>query len=538
MRWTRAYADREPRMALLEVQGLSIAFGSTQVVNAVSFSLERGERFGIIGESGSGKTLTALTIAGILPLGAAATGSIRLDGTPLPNAERPMARLRGKRFGMVFQEPMTALNPLMRIGRQIGEAVELNEASRDAATVVPQLLAEVGLRPEHSSRYPHQLSGGQRQRAMIAMALASEPDLLIADEPTSALDLVTQRRVLDLIAQICERRHMALLFISHDLKAVAALCSRVMVMHRGVVVEQGTSTAVFGHPQQDYTRRLVAASRLDVTATVRPPLGETLLEVERVSREYRHHAIWPWAAKPVRAVREVSFSLRRGECLALVGPSGCGKTTLARIIAGLDSASSGVVRLGGRSYRGRDLPRSLRPDISLVFQDPFGSFDPHLTIGQSVGEPLRLRPELGLVGRSERLREAITAVGLSPDMLERYPHEFSGGQRQRLAIARALVTRPQLLVLDEPVSALDVSVRGEVLDLLARLQAEFGLTYLLISHDLDMVRAIADRVMVMEAGEIVEEGEPQAIFEHPRHRLTQELVSARLPELGQDPLLA
>ena len=525
-------------MALLEVQGLSIAFGSTQVVNAVSFSLERGERFGIIGESGSGKTLTALTIAGLLPLGAAATGSIRLDGTPLPNAERPMARLRGKRFGMVFQEPMTALNPLMRIGRQIGEAVELNEASRDAATVVPQLLAEVGLQPEHASRYPHQLSGGQRQRAMIAMALASEPDLLIADEPTSALDLVTQRRVLELIAQICERRHMALLFISHDLKAVAALCSRVMVMHRGVVVEQGASTAVFGHPQQDYTRRLVAASRLDVTATVRPPLGETLLEVERVSREYRHNAIWPWAAKLVRAVREVSFSLRQGECLALVGPSGCGKTTLARIIAGLDSASSGVVRLGGHSYRGRDLPRSLRPDISLVFQDPFGSFDPHLTIGQSVGEPLRLRPELGLVGLSERLREAITAVGLSPDMLERYPHEFSGGQRQRLAIARALVTRPKLLVLDEPVSALDVSVRGEVLDLLARLQAEFGLTYLLISHDLDMVRAMANRVMVMEAGEIVEEGKPQAIFEHPRHRLTQELVGARLPELGSNPLLA
>ncbi|WP_172123081.1 MULTISPECIES: ABC transporter ATP-binding protein [unclassified Devosia] len=525
-------------MALLEVQGLSIAFGSTQVVDAVSFALERGERFGIIGESGSGKTLTALALAGLLPLGAAATGSIRLEGAPLPSAERPMARLRGKRFGMVFQEPMTALNPLMRIGRQIGEAVDLNEASRDVATVVPQLLAEVGLLPEHASRYPHQLSGGQRQRAMIAMALASEPDLLIADEPTSALDLVTQRRVLELIAQICERRHMALLFISHDLKSVAALCSRVMVMHRGVVVEQGTSAAVFGHPQQDYTRRLVAASRLDVAAPMRPPLGETLLEVERVSREYRHNAVWPWAAKPVRAVREVSFALRQGECLALVGPSGCGKTTLARIIAGLDSASSGVVRLDGRPYRGRDLPRSLRPDISLVFQDPFGSFDPHLTIGQSVGEPLRLRPELRLVGRSERLQEAVSAVGLSPDMLERYPHEFSGGQRQRLAIARALVTRPKLLVLDEPVSALDVSVRGEVLNLLARLQAEFGLTYLLISHDLDMVRAMADRVMVMEAGKIVEEGGPQAIFEHPRHRLTQELVGARLPELGQDPLLA
>ncbi|WP_127752802.1 ABC transporter ATP-binding protein [Devosia sp. 1566] len=525
-------------MPLLEVRGLSIAFGQTEVVKNVSFALEPGERFGIIGESGSGKTLTALGITGLLPIGATLTGTIHLDGTPLPTAERPMARLRGKRFGMVFQEPMTALNPLMRIGRQIEEAVELNEANTSAATAVPQLLAEVGLLPEHARRYPHQLSGGQRQRAMIAMALASEPDLLIADEPTSALDLVTQRRVLELIAQICERRHMALLFISHDLKAVAALCSRVMVMHRGVVVEQGTTGAVLGAPQQDYTRRLVAASRLDVVGPNRAPLGETLLEVAAVSRDYRGNGLWPWAAKPLRALHEVSFTLRSGECLALVGPSGCGKTTLARIIAGLDSASDGEVRLGGKPYHGRDLPRALRADISLVFQDPFGSFNPHLTIGQSVGEPLRLRPELGLVQRTERLHEAITAVGLSPEMLERYPHEFSGGQRQRLAIARALVTRPKLLVLDEPVSALDVSVRGEVLNLLARLQAEFGLTYLLISHDLDMVRAMADRVMVMEAGRIVEQGEPKAIFEHPQHRLTQELVGARLPELGAGALLA
>jgi peptide/nickel transport system ATP-binding protein len=515
-------------MSLLEVSGLSVRFGASEAVSDVSFVLQRGERFGIIGESGSGKTLTALAVTGLLPEGAKVGGTITLDGAPLPSSEREMARLRGKRIGMVFQEPMTALNPLMRVKDQIEEAIRLN----GAGTRVDALLAEVGLEHRHGERFPHQLSGGQRQRVMIAMALASEPELLIADEPTSALDLITQRKVLDLIAEICGRRHMALLFISHDLKAVGALCSRVAVMHRGKLVETGTAASVFSAPRQIYTQKLVAASRFDVRPLSRPPIGQTLLEVDAVTREYKQGGTLWWGQKPLRAVSGVSFSVASAECVALVGPSGCGKTTLAKIIVGLDRATSGEVRLGGARYHGSDLPKTLRRDVSLVFQDPFGSFNPRRTIGDSLAEPLRLEPGLQFDTVRTRLEEAVMAVGLHADILDRYPHEFSGGQRQRLAIARALVTRPKLLVLDEPVSALDVSVRGEVLALLARLRADFGLTYLIISHDLDMVRAIADRVLVMEAGRIVEQGKPAEIFARPQHRLTRELVGARLPEIG------
>lgn len=518
-------------MSLLDVSNLSIRFGSHEVVSGMSLSLQRGERFGIIGESGSGKTMTALAISGLLPEGAAVSGNVMLDGAPLPANEKDMARLRGQRIGMVFQEPMTALNPLMRVDDQITEAVQLNAASGAAQTEIRQLLEEVGLEFEHGDRFPHQLSGGQRQRVMIAMALASQPDLLIADEPTSALDLITQRMVLDLIAEICARRHMALLFISHDLKAVAALCTRVAVMHDGQLVEGGPAQQVFSAPQQAYTQKLVAASRFDIMSSARPPLGATLLEVDGVSRDYRQGGIPFWADRPLRAVNDVRLSIASGECVALVGPSGCGKTTLAKIIVGLDRATAGQVRLDGVAYHGSDLPKALRRDISLVFQDPFGSFNPRLTVADSLAEPLRLVPGLSRDDIGKRLAQVVAAVGLDIRMLERYPHEFSGGQRQRLAIARALITRPKLLVLDEPVSALDVSVRGEVLALLARLQADFGLTYLIISHDLDMVRAMADRVLVMEAGKIVEEGVPERIFASPQHGLTRALVAARLPDI-------
>jgi len=517
-------------MSLLDISNLSVRFGPTAPVDGISLTLEPGERFGIIGESGSGKTLTALAITGLLPEGAEMGGRVLLDGVPLPQSERAMARLRGKRIGMVFQEPMTALNPLMRVNAQIAEAIALNPGGTDT-TSVAQLLREVGLEPRHGERYAHQLSGGQRQRAMIAMALASQPDILIADEPTSALDLITQRVVLELIGEICARRHMALLFISHDLKAVGALCSQVAVMHDGRIVETGPAREVFSAPREPYTQRLVAASRFSARKPQRPPIGDTLLTVNAVTRDYRHGGGLPWGRKTVRAVDAASLGIGAGECLALVGPSGCGKTTLAKIIVGLDSATGGTVTLSGQSYRGKDLPRGLRRDVSLVFQDPFGSFDPRLTIAASLAEPLRLEPALRRETVPGRLIEAIEAVGLEAGMLERYPHEFSGGQRQRLAIARALVTRPKLLVLDEPVSALDMSVRGEVLALLAQLQADYGLTYLIISHDLDMVAAMADRVLVMEAGRIIEEGEPAQIFGSPQHRLTRDLVAARLPDV-------
>lgn len=523
--------DRGKRVSLLEVQDLSVSFGSLRAVDGISFTLEQGERFGIVGESGSGKTQTALAITGLLAEDARLGGRISFAGAIVPQDESLMARLRGRRIGMVFQEPMTALNPLVRVQDQIEEAITLNR-SDNGDLAGPSLLEEVRLELRHGQRYPHQLSGGQRQRVMIAMALAGQPDLLIADEPTSALDLITQRTILDLIGDICVRRQMALLFISHDLKAVAALCSRVLVMHRGKLVESGAIHDVFGQPQQAYTQKLVAASRFEARLAPTASSGHLLLEASQVSRVYRQNGMLPWGKEPLRAVSNVSLSVKTGECLALVGPSGCGKSTLARMIVGLDTASSGVMMLNGVRYSGKDLPKAQRRDISLVFQDPFGSFNPRLTIGQSVAEPLRLEPHRDITEHRNRITEAIEAVGLDAAMLDRYPHEFSGGQRQRLAIARALVTRPKLLVLDEPVSALDVSVRGEILRLLARLQAQFRLTYLLISHDLEMVRAIADRVLVMEAGQIVEEGQPEVIFAEPQHRLTQALVAARLPDIG------
>ncbi|AKR54311.1 hypothetical protein XM25_00515 [Devosia sp. H5989] len=567
-------------MPLLELDDLSVVFDGPPVLAGVSFALEKGERFGVIGESGSGKTMMALAIAGLLPEGARRGGAIAFDGQRLPEGERELARLRGRRIAMVFQEPLTALNPLMRVGAQIAEAIALSKTNAS----VEALLGEVGLDPVHARRYPHELSGGQRQRIMIAMALAGEPDLLIADEPTSALDLITQRTIIDLIAAVCDRRGMALIFVSHDLRAVAALCTRVLVLRQGAVMETGPATDVFAAPRAEYTRQLIAAARPTIGAVFAPAGAPPLLEVRNLSRHFRQPgAAWFAPGQPMAAVNGVSFSVAASESVAIVGPSGCGKTTLARIIAGLDRATGGEMILdagahrpvhpyprtspaaepgptgpstseergddpriksgaiqwrgSGRTlptstYHGSDLPRALRRDISLVFQDPYGSFDPRLEVGRAVGEPLRLERGLAPADRLRRVSEAVQAVGLSPALLGRYPHEFSGGQRQRLAIARALVTRPRLVILDEPVSALDVSLRGDVLALLNRLRADYGLAYVVISHDLDMVRAVSDRVLVMEKGTIVEEGRPAEIFAHPQHRLTRELLAARLPDVA------
>jgi len=519
-------------MSLVEIEDLTIGFGGRPAVSGLSLRIERGDRFGIIGESGSGKSLTALAISGLLPDNAQVTGTIRFDRQLLPHDERAMARLRGQRIGMVFQEPMTALNPLMRVGEQIEEALALTGHGGDGAAQVGALLAEVGLETGHAARFPHQLSGGQRQRVMIAMALASAPDLMIADEPTSALDVITQRMVLELIREICDRRQMTLIFISHDMRAVAALCDKVAVLKGGVLVEIGPVETVLKAPADAYTQKLVAATRMLPRQDGPHAAGKTLLAVEHLTRAFGQGGFWRRGQKPLLAVNDVSFSVGAGECLALVGPSGCGKSTLARMIVGLDTATAGQMRLGDAVYHGGDLPPLLRSHLSLVFQDPFGSFNPRLTVAESLGEPLRLLGRLDSAERERRLDEAIESVGLHRAMLSRFPHEFSGGQRQRLAIARALVTRPSLVVLDEPVSALDISVRGDVLDLLARLQRQFGLTYIIISHDLDMVAAMADRVLVMEAGRIVEEGAPAALFARPQHALTKALMEGRLPDIA------
>lgn len=519
-------------MALVDIAKLTINFGAREAVSDLSLSIGKGDRLGIIGESGSGKSLTALAIAGLLPETARMGGRISYDGAPLPRSDAAMAKLRGRRIAMVFQEPMTALNPLMTIGSQIEEAIELAELPSFDRTDVTSLLRETGLDAEHATRFPHQLSGGQRQRAMIAMALAGRPELIIADEPTSALDVITQRIVLDLIAEVATRHRMTLVLISHDIRAVAELCTSLAVMRAGRLVETGQTGAVIAAPRENYTRQLIAASRMEKRPRSHVRHERVLFRAEAISRDYRQGGIWPWRGAGLRAVDGVSLEIGAGECVALVGPSGCGKTTLARMIVGLDSATEGTMHFNGTPYRGRDLAPVSRAGLSLVFQDPFSSFDPRMTVAQSLGEPLHLLGGLSRAEREQRLGEAIEAVGLERAMLARYPHEFSGGQRQRLAIARALVTRPALLVLDEPVSALDVSVRGSVLDLLARLQAEHGLTYLIISHDLDMVAAMADRVLVMEKGRIVEEGTPEAIFAAPQHSLTQALMAARLPDVA------
>ncbi|MBO9589365.1 ABC transporter ATP-binding protein [Devosia sp.] len=517
-------------MSLVEIEKLTISFGGKAAVSDLSLSINKGDRFGVVGESGSGKSLTALAVTGLLPENAEVSGAIRFDGAHLPQDEKAMARLRGQRIGMVFQEPMTALNPLLRVGDQIEEALKLTGHEGD--TAVAGLLTEVGLEAQHTDRFPHQLSGGQRQRVMIAMALASAPDLMIADEPTSALDVITQRVVLDLIREICDRRQMTLIFISHDMRAVATLCDRIAVLRGGKLIETGPVKEVLSRPADAYTQKLVAATRMAPRQGEPHVAEKTLLEVVHLTRAFPQGGFWRWRQKPLLAVNDVSLRVSAGECLALVGPSGCGKTTLARMIVGLDSATTGQMRFEGTAYRGSDLPPARRADLSLVFQDPFGSFNPRLSITQSLGEPLRLIPDLDPLAREERLMEAIDSVGLDRAMLARFPHEFSGGQRQRLAIARALVTRPSLVVLDEPVSALDVSVRGDVLDLLVKLQNQLGLTYIIISHDLDMVAAMADRVLVMEAGKIVEEGKPDALFAAPQHRLTKALMEARLPDIA------
>ncbi|MEO6012116.1 MAG: ABC transporter ATP-binding protein [Devosia sp.] len=525
-------------MALLKVDDLTVTFGGTPALDKVSFAIGKGQRFGIIGESGSGKTMSALAIMGLLPEGATATGTLIFEDAALPEDEAARAKLRGKRIGMVFQEPMTSLDPLQKAGAQVAEAMILAGHTADVRTDVETLFREVGLEPAHAARYPHQLSGGQRQRVMIAQALAGKPDLLIADEPTSALDLITQRRIIDLIDRLCTERGMALMFISHDLRAVAALCTKIMVVRRGKVVEMGDKLDVLGHPKQDYTKLLLAAGRHRARTLMRAPIGADLLAVRNLTRRFRQPDVSIFEPRPpLLALDDVSFSIRAGESLALVGPSGSGKSTLARIIVGLDRATRGELEFDHQIYHGPDLPRAARRDISLVFQDPFGSFNPRLTIGESVSEPLRPEHGAEFDDLSKRMVEIVKAVGLSPDMLSRYPHEFSGGQRQRFAIARALVTRPRLVVLDEPVSALDVSVRGEVLVLLNRLRADFGLTFLVISHDLDMVRIVADRVMVMDKGKIVETGTPATLLEKPQAALTKELIAAALPDIGIVPVL-
>ncbi|MEO1540167.1 MAG: dipeptide ABC transporter ATP-binding protein [Pseudomonadota bacterium] len=516
-------------MSGLSVSGLHVRIGAVEVLRDVSFQVAPGEIFGLIGESGSGKSMTALALMDLLPKGSARTGTIHLDGTEVSAlGERNMRDVRGNDISMIFQEPMTALNPLQTIGDQVMETVRIHTgASRaDARAQAREVLDRVGLPADRFplTRYPHELSGGQRQRVVIALAIALRPKVLIADEPTTALDVTTQAQILELLKGLVEEDGMSLILITHDLAVVAGLANRIAIMRAGEVVERGGTAEVFAAQRHAYTRTLLAASVHQPERHGRG-LGAPVLEVHEAVREYSlpRRGLFD-RPDTFRAVKGVSLTLHRGENLGLVGESGCGKSTLARAILGLEPLQGGQIMMGGQEVSPAMKPAARRR-ISVVFQDPYGSFNPRHTVGRLVAEPFHLMAEKPTDQR-EQVAEALEAVGLAAADAGKYIHEFSGGQRQRIAIARALIIRPDVIVLDEAVSALDVSVRARVLDLLAELSESHALSYLFISHDLTVVRAITDRVLVMRTGEIVEEGATEDVFTTPAHAYTRSLLAA------------
>jgi peptide/nickel transport system ATP-binding protein len=529
-------------MSLLRIENLNLSIGPAHILRDVSLEIAAGEIVAVTGESGSGKSMTALSVMDLAPRGAVATGRITLDGFDiLAASEQEMCARRGAEMGMVFQEPMTALNPVKTIGDQVAETILIHGAANrsDAMARVRDVLGRVGLPAEQFplSRYPHELSGGQRQRVVIAMAIALRPKLLIADEPTTALDVTTQAQILDLLKGLVTDFGMGLLMITHDLAVVADMADRIVVMRNGEVVEQGETRALFAGMKHPYTRMLFEASAHEVNLPETPVTDAPVLAVKGVSRDYvlpRTKLFGPRIT--FRAVNKVSFTIKKGERVGLVGESGCGKSTLTRAILGLEQVQEGTIEVNGAPvFTGKRHNLAVRRQMQVVFQDPYGSFNPRHRVDRSVSEPFHLldAPPTGSA-RRDAVAKALTAVGLSADDGGKYIHEFSGGQRQRIAIARALIIKPELIIFDEAVSALDVSIRAQILDLMASLSAEYNLSYLFISHDLSVVRTITERVLVMQVGRIVEEGATQAVFTSPKHPYTKALLAAApvLPKIG------
>ena len=521
--------------ALLSVRDLGVHFGSFAAAKHIAFDIAPGETLALVGESGSGKSVTALSMLSLLPPAATLSGSIRIDGEDMIGAsDAALRRVRGNKVGMIFQEPMSSLNPVHTIGRQVAEVLMLHQGLRPNAARqrVIELLADVGL-PDPERRlddYPHQLSGGQRQRVMIAMAIANDPKLLIADEPTTALDVTVQAQILALLKKLQRQNGMAMLFITHDLSIVRAIADRVCVMTKGDIVETGPVADIFGNPQHAYTRQLLATE----------PRGAPLLPPSDAPKIIEAEDLKVWfpvkrgllrrVVGHVRAVDGVSLAIHQGETLGVVGESGSGKSSLGYALLRLIPSKGRIVLLGqpihDRSWRAL---RPMRKHMQIVFQDPFGSLSPRMSVKEIVEEGLRVHmPRVTTAERTEKVIAALREVGLDPDTASRYPHEFSGGQRQRIAIARALVLEPDLVVLDEPTSALDVSIQAQIIDLLRAIQQKRGLSYLFISHDLKVVRALAHRLIVMRNGTVVEAGDAADIFANPREDYTRQLLAAAL----------
>ncbi len=526
---------------LLEVKDLSVAFSqggkNTLAVDHVSFALEKGKTLALVGESGSGKSVTALSILKLLAYPAAShpSGEIYFNGENLLDSdEADLRRVRGAKITMIFQEPMTSLNPLHTVEKQIGEILELHKAMRGPAARkrIIELLGKVGIRDPATrlQDYPHQLSGGQRQRVMIAMALANNPDLLIADEPTTALDVTVQAQILELLKNLQQEFGMALLLITHDLGIVKHMADDVCVMQKGKVVEQAPVKKLFAAPQHEYTKMLLAAEPRGEPPKP-DPQAETLVSTDNLKVWFPiKRGFFRRTVGHIKAVNGVSCEIKAGQTLGIVGESGSGKTTLGMALLRLIS-SEGPISFRGQAIDGLNSKamRPLRRDMQVVFQDPFGSLSPRMSVLQIVEEGLIIQqPHLSADERREKVAASLAETGLDPATMERYPHEFSGGQRQRIAIARALALSPKFIMLDEPTSALDMSVQAQVVDLLRSLQVKHNLGYLFISHDLKVVRALANEVIVMQNGVVVERGDSKQIFTAPREDYTKALLAASL----------
>jgi ABC-type microcin C transport system duplicated ATPase subunit YejF len=538
---------------LLSIQNLSVSFeqkeGRFTAVKDLSLTMKRGEILALVGESGSGKSLTALSILRLLPTTATVMGEIRFapknagDEAAAQSlfalSENDMRAIRGSRISMIFQEPMTALNPLHSIGKQLREILRLHQhdlpqtLSKQDFNLeerVQQLLEDVGLSKlkDRLGAYPHELSGGERQRVMIAMAMACEPDLLLADEPTTAVDVTIQAQILTLLQELQRKRGLSILLITHDLTIVRKIADRVAIMRRGELVEQGDTAAVFDDPQHDYTRKLIGSEPSGLSAPPPRDANEIILAENVVVRFPKTYTLLGTPKTWTNAVDGIYLSLKQGTTLGIVGESGSGKTTFALALLRLIKSKGKIVFLGNvidglsnaamRPYRNR---------LQIVFQDPFGSLNPRMTINQIIGEGLRVHyPELSHVQRRKRVRKILEEMNLGAELLDRYPHEFSGGQRQRIAIARAMVLEPEVVVLDEPTSALDLTVQAQIIELLRDLQRRRNTAFLFISHDLRVVRALSHEVMVMRQGKVVEHGTTEQIYHHPNHEYTRSLIQA------------